>query len=71
MLPETMKSRLFAKHIEIHNLKHKKDVDEILRVEVSHGSTCPLNVCKVCAEYIYCLLKPFVKHCVCVASSEA
>ena len=48
----------------------KEDVDEILRVEVSHGSTRPLNVCKVCAGYIYCLLKQFCET-VCVASSEA
>ena len=57
------RSRLLAKHVEIHSLKHKKDVVEILRVEVSHGSTRPLDVCKVCAGCIYCLLKQLVKHC--------
>ena len=64
------RSRLLAKHVEIHSLKHKKDVVEILRVEVSHGSTRPLDVCKVCAGCIYCLLKQF-SETLYVASSEA
>ena len=41
----------------------KKDAVEILRVEVSHGLTRHLHVCKVCAGCIYCLPKQFVKHC--------
>ena len=54
---KSRKSTCWSGMLKIHNLWHKKDVVEILHVEVSHGSTRPLDVCKVCAGCIYCLLK--------------
>ena len=47
---------MLIRHVENHNLQHKKDVDEILHVEVFHGSKRALAYVQVCAGYLYCLL---------------